>query len=164
MNLDQATNTIEKTASEKMSVLRQEAIRLNEEIAEIKENGANDSDPVLLYTKEKLSKVLDELSSMEGDPVEVAENIAEKELNKNNHDIEQQMVYHNKLLSKAVELNTFYTDKKAEAEDTLKNVQPGTQEYIITENLIAQYDKQIKSSEESMNSNKKAIEQLEAKA
>jgi len=168
MNLDQ--QTIEKTpdqeTSEKISELRQEAMKLNDEISEMSENGSSEGDPVLTYTKNKLSEVLKELSTLEGSPMEVAENIVENQFNSNEgvSDTTQQEIYHNKLLSKATELKRVYEDKKLEAESNLKNLVSGTPEYVVTENLISQYDKQIQSGQSSIDANKKALETLQKTA
>lgn len=167
MALDQITNTIEKTESEKISELRQEAMRLNDEKTEMLENGTSVNDPILKYTEDKLSKILSELSSLEGNPVEVAENIAENKFNEvesKSSEIESQKKYHEKLFSRATELNTLYVNKKAEAEEKLQTLQAGSPEYVVTANLITQYEKQIASSQVSMDSNKIALEKLEKSA
>ncbi len=187
MNLDQATNTTEKNSSEEMDSLRQEAIKIGEErgalvtekdriepeIKDMEENGVSETDSILMYNKTQLSKImqgiseknkklsdiLDKIGQLEGDPVEVAENIAEKKFNDNNNT--ESFSIHRNTIKRSEERKELYTNKISEVKEALKTLTSGTAEYQVNENLLSQYEKELKTAQLSIDSNKKELDRLE---
>lgn len=170
MNLDQQTIEKSKTQEE----LKDQIAQLEADLAGYSEKkkeqeaefgqAAVDINQYVADLKEIIIEKKSQLDGFANKPeVSTAEKIIEE---KQKSDLESGEGFstHRNIIKRAEEMKNLYTNKISEAQESLKTLTPGTDEYIINENLLSQYERELKASQLSIDSNKKELDRLEKTA